>query len=706
MQRYHKGERDFRRLTLSGQSFHSQNLSGANFSEADIRSTNFAKANLSQTNFSRVNCGCNTKSVLFQHITRIILGIAFGYVCAISSLLIVGMLRDTSNANTAFYFAGIGAIMLLIIAMISIWRQGLTAKLNSITIIAIIIAISIVATAMTNVATVIVGQYKTLTNFQFTVSAIILTVIGLFLVIGFIILVVIISVVVPAAGFTTVTVFAMFSSIAAITDLIAIPNLLLLPFNIIVSIFSICFAWQIHKGNEKFRLLQILRNNFGAIGGTSFVKANLTGANFEGASLESTNFRHANISQVFWKDARKLDFAQWGESILANTKVRQLLVSRNGQEKDYQALDLSGINLAAANLSGANFKQANLNNAILHHANLKNANLRETLCIRTDFSNVELTGACIQGWRSDHTTKLNNVNCQYVFLLEQPNDYGSRERRPHDPDKNFEVGDFEKLHSQTITTVELLLRGGLNRQAFQVAFEQLMAEHPDIALDDIQSIAKRSNDIQVTLSVRKGVEKGKIEQAFDRSYTAAELEATIDKKLLESERKHNENLIEIILNPRNCTNPSMTINNTNTMTDNCNNPKISVGANSFINTGKMETSGTINLGTISGKVTNSINQLPESDGSQDLNLKEILIQLQHVIETDSALQEHDKNDLLEEVKNLADAGTAEEATKKDLTRKAKKMFDATLKSLPDTAKIVEAASKLFPLILKVLGISA
>jgi Pentapeptide repeats (8 copies) len=326
IQRYHKGERDFRRLTLRRQSFYDQNLSGADFSEADIRGTNFTKANLSQTNFSRVNCGCTTKYLLIPNIIKIILGIALGYVCAISSLLITSMMWDKSNANIAFCFAGVGAVVLLITALISISKQGLITKVNSTTIATALTAISSIAISMVNVAIAIITPYKILTNFQFIVNIIILTVIGFFLVLEFIILVIAIFIVVAAAGFTSVTVFTIFSSIAAISDLIATPSPLLLPFNIIVSIFSIYITRQTHKGNEKFRLLQILRNNFGAIGGTSFVEANLTGANFEGALLESTDLRHANVSQVSWKDAKKLDFARWGESILANTKVRQLLI--------------------------------------------------------------------------------------------------------------------------------------------------------------------------------------------------------------------------------------------------------------------------------------------------------------------------------------------------------------------------------------------
>ncbi|NJR65628.1 MAG: hypothetical protein HC772_10395 [Leptolyngbyaceae cyanobacterium CRU_2_3] len=114
--------------------------------------------------------------------------------------------------------------------------------------------------------------------------------------------------------------------------------------------------------------------------------------------------------------------------------------------------------------------------------------------------------------------------------------------------------------------------------------------------------------------------------------------------------------------------------------------------------------GVVNLGTISGNVRNAINQLPETDESDQPNLKELLTQLRQAIQTDADLPDPDKSDLLEQVQALAEAKQAEEpANREGLTRKAMKMFDATLKSLPDTAKIVEACSKLLPLILKALG---
>lgn len=114
--------------------------------------------------------------------------------------------------------------------------------------------------------------------------------------------------------------------------------------------------------------------------------------------------------------------------------------------------------------------------------------------------------------------------------------------------------------------------------------------------------------------------------------------------------------------------------------------------------------GVVNLGTISGNVTNAINQLPDLPESDQPSLKALLTQFQQAIQTDTALSDPDKADLLEQVQALTEAKQVEEPAKREgITRKAMKMFDATLKNLPETAKLAEACSKLLPLIFKVLG---
>jgi hypothetical protein len=136
------------------------------------------------------------------------------------------------------------------------------------------------------------------------------------------------------------------------------------------------------------------------------------------------------------------------------------------------------------------------------------------------------------------------------------------------------------------------------------------------------------------------------------------------------------------------------------------NREININASDNANiSGVSSGNGIINLGTISGYVTNAINQLPDSSETEQASLKVLLTQLQKAIETDTDLSDPDKSDLLEQVQSLAEAKQTEEPTKREgIVRKAMKMFNATLKSLPDTTKIVEACTKLLPLILKALGI--
>jgi uncharacterized protein YjbI with pentapeptide repeats len=508
IQRYQDGERDFRRLDLRGHSFKGQNLSGADFSKADIKSTNFAKANLSQTNFSGAIGGIQKRWWSVQQLLAGLMGLLSG---SLSGFCGASISLFFISITSGWWLVGLFSSLLVAILMLSLAGQGFTSKVVSTIWLVITGSVIFAAAGVAFRAIDVDGAafYRAGT----TAGAVSVAGVG----------VLAIAIAITGAGAvagttfragagTGAVAFAVFAfaitasgrSGALLVDGTKAATVVIVAVIITtaISLFSLYIAWQTCEGNEKFDLLRIWGNALGGIGGTSFVEANLTGANFDGSTLKSTNLRQAILTQVSWKDAISPDFARWGTSILANNKIRRLLVSHNGAGEDYQDLNLSGVDLAAANLSGANFKRANLNGSILRHANLQNANLRETLCIGTDFTKVDLTGVCLQGWNIDRSTILDKVECQFVYLLEKEkeNDKEHRERRPQDPDKQFESGDIEKLYGQSITTVELLPRGGLNRQAFQVAFEQLMAEHPDITLDDIQSIAKRGNDVQVTLS--------------------------------------------------------------------------------------------------------------------------------------------------------------------------------------------------------------
>jgi uncharacterized protein YjbI with pentapeptide repeats len=187
-------------------------------------------------------------------------------------------------------------------------------------------------------------------------------------------------------------------------------------------LLSAYVAWRVSKEDEKFALSRSIGIALGVIGGTSFRGADLTEANFTKAILKSTNFNRTPQQQTLfthtcWKNAKKLDRARVGDSNLSNSAVRQLLASANGINKSYLRANFREANLNGAQLNGANLKWADLSGATLQGADLQNAILTETLAIGTNFTGAYLTGACLESWNIDHTTQLEAVNCDFVFLL-------------------------------------------------------------------------------------------------------------------------------------------------------------------------------------------------------------------------------------------------------------------------------------------------
>jgi uncharacterized protein YjbI with pentapeptide repeats len=157
----------------------------------------------------------------------------------------------------------------------------------------------------------------------------------------------------------------------------------------------------------------------------------------------------------------------------------------------------------------------------LHQANLESANLTETQALATDFTEARFTGACLEGWNIDANTKLDRVDCRFVYLLEYPQPgTGDRERRPHHISKCFEPGDFQKLYKKIMETVQIPIKDGLNPEAFTAAFHKLMREFPDITPESIQGVEKKENDVLLTIKVPERTDKAKVEQIWEEVYQA------------------------------------------------------------------------------------------------------------------------------------------------------------------------------------------
>ncbi|AOY80249.1 pentapeptide repeat-containing protein [Moorena producens JHB] len=532
LKRYAEGQRDFRRVNLRGQSFQGQNLSGADFSEADIRGAKFNNANLTGTKFCQAKAGLQKRwAIVLLLVPSIVSGLS-GFASLLGGGL-VGFMFESNNQ-----VSGCIALVTIIIVYSVILRQGIGSGVAS-------ASASVFAIGMaTNSAFAIPFGITSFSAFAIGTASSIASSITSAFAIGTA------SIIASAIAIPIAFVFA-FAIPITITIAIAfglsggVETAVAIAVALVLVLLGAYLGWRALKGNPRDAWIRTIAIAFAATGGTSFYKADLTDADFTGATLTSTDLRKATLTRTCWQNSIKLDRARPGKTILANTAIRELLVSGNGYNKSYVDANLRGANLRGANLNYANLKCADISKATLEDAHLEWANLTEAQAIGTDFTHAYLTGACLEAWNIDSTTTLTNIDCQYVFLLENPNSQGSRERHPHDPNRVFQPGDFEKLYKKIINTVQILLRNGVNREAFRQAFQKIMADNPAITSDSIQAIEKKGNDVLLTLEVPEATDKGNLERQILAVYEAR-LEAAKQTALLEAERSHNQDMKEFV----------------------------------------------------------------------------------------------------------------------------------------------------------------
>lgn len=684
LKRYADGRRDFSGENLRGQFFKGKNLSGANFSEADIRGVNFTNAMLYNVNFKKAEAGLQNNREISLVLGGLLFSTLTGFASANTGAFVEPILRRLPNSINPAMIAMIAlCLMPFLVVLISAIRWGLEVVFQAglTTLVITIVGTGVVAILYRDTTTMIevgaIGGVLFVVLAEATTIAIVFVGVGTQAFVGNLV-----GVVVGALVFQG-----------------AITGALVLAFTVVL--VGNYIGWQALNGDDKYALIRTIAIAFAATGGTSFRNADLTNADFTSATLKSTDFRKANLTRTCWQNTKKLDRARLGNSILADAAVRELLLSGNGENKSYVGAYLYGANLSRANLKKAILQETKLDQANFQHANLEQANLAQASLIGTDFTHAKLTGACIESWNIDITTKLEQVDCRFIYLREKPDPItGDRERRPHDPDKVFEPGDFENLYKKIINTVQILLRNGINSEAFHLAFQKIMEENPEITPDSIQAIEKKGNDVLVTVAVPEDINKGKFEQQFFAVYELR-LAAQHQAKLLEVETRHNQDIKEIAIAAfRN--NPS--INLTNEMKTENKAMSDSIDQSRKIENRDGSVTGNIlgDSNTISGTVAEIINQLPASNEPNKPGIKELLAQLQTAI---NDLAEDDKTQALEQLKVLAEAGKnpKQEATQKQ-AKKAIGFLKVIAEGLPSAATLVVACKDILPAIAHFFGL--
>ena len=722
---------DYSGQNLRGRSFQGQNLTSANFRCADIRGANFTNANLRNANF------CHAKAGLPNY--RIIFWIGFLSILVFLSLFVSASTNGSTwwklyhaTKEHPFIFSLIMMGLLIVFVSILAWKN----LISSLVVTSLILIILILPSAVSS--TLALNEYKILRNwtyaltFAFGVAIIVSGIIALSLILtknlakDFIIIIIFFSLsggLIGALSRVLIRGGYKFLSLKFLSQEVILSRNWAWNWAWIDLIWSCVWAWiLILLGSyigwlfwiEDKRVPSIRKyiNAITAIGGTSFYNADLTDADFTSANLKNANFQKANLTRTRFYETTKLDLARVGNSILSNRNILNLLVTGNGRGKSYSAANLKGANLIGVDLKNANLKYADITEAIFQGANLELANLTFAQAVGTDFTTALMTGACVEAWNIESTTKLNNVDCRFVYLLENPKlGTDDRERRPSSGE--FRPGEFTKLFEEVLNTVDLIFRDGIDWKAFVTAFKKLQVENEDTELA-IQSIENKGEGVVVVkVSVPVDANKEKIHSDFTQNYQIA-LQAVEEKykalltakddQIKEHRQKYTDmkEITSLLASKSINVKIENKLENKNMTKSNDSSRKIEVGSvgRDFNASGQA-----LNLGDISGTVTNTINELPASTEADKPGIKELLINLQAAIESNTNLDEEDKVEALEQIKKIAEAGQKpEEGAMQKIAKNALTFLKGLIVDLPSTAELVKTCSNVIPIIKQFFGL--
>ncbi len=499
---------DYSGQNLRGRSFKGQNLAGANFGHADIRSTNFTGANLQGANFTGAKAGLQKRWALLLVLLSWLLSGVSGFLLLLNgvSLAFSSSLYFLESVTGEVFLGWISLIVTIILYIIII-RQGIGIVSLAFTIASagaggIVVAlaqaegftrsrrIAVIAPLSVDDVFILALSIAFIVAVALTFTAALAFTVAL----SFTIAVARTSVLVLAGTFAAI-VTGTFAATVDENFVVAVAG----TFTATVASISVYTAWRAMKGDEKYALIRNATVAFAAIGGTSFRGADLTDANFTDARLKSTDLRNAKLIRTCFHKTKLLDRVRPGNSYLKHPEIRNLILTGQGQDKNFDRLDLRGINLKGeinlktVLLADASFIGTDLSEACLQDADLSRAILKQTQLDNTDFTGAILTGAIIEDWNITHETNFRNVRCEYVYMRLPTKENRDPLRKPDNNDEVFTDGDFGDFIQPIFDTLDLYHNQGVDPRAIAISFKELAENNPDAELE-IVAMEKRGED--------------------------------------------------------------------------------------------------------------------------------------------------------------------------------------------------------------------
>ncbi len=580
---------DFSGKNLRGRNFKGLDLTGAKFIGADIRGANFTNAILREADFTRAKAGLPNQWKFCLVAIALIIAFFAGFAAAVGGAFVGSFLATKyekffTYPGIFYFIACMAFISFLVFKEVkSVLTLSMGIAFTFVLVLTFSFGLSIEVAEPLGFALVLILILAFIFSLALALTfaevvaekftfAVILTLCG------------------SAIGLLLVTFAPKFAEVragAAIGMLFGTYT---------VTVISTYISWGAKAEDIRFLWLKNLAIEYAAIKGTYFQGSDLTNANFTKATLKNTDFRKANLTRAWFNKAQKLDRARVDNTILANPLIRDLLITRNGAGKSYIGANLKGANLIGADLNGSNLKGANISDANLQASNLEKANLTLTEAIGTDFASAQMTGACLEAWNIDGNTKLDRVDCRFVYRLENPKP-GTDDRERCPSSGEFAPGQFTKLFEKVLNTIDLIFRNGIDWKAFGTVFNQLQVENEGMKLNIKGMEDKGDGVIVVKVSVPPDANKEHIHRNFTQRYElmAVKLEET-DKRITFLEGLAIQQAAKPVTIELKAIAES---NSTGNQSSNLNVARDAIGS-------------TLNIGNIDGTVTNTNNEQLES----------------------------------------------------------------------------------------------
>lgn len=552
---------DFRSKNLQGKNFSDENLTGYDFTNADIRGVKFNRAILENAKFIKVQAGLPIPWIVKLTIFAVILTILSGMVTTGVGILTVGMFQPyfinfpdytiipaiilmLSFASLTFFTIQKGFLiglvnMTTVIATLSAIIGTIFRVLPGMGAAALVMALVVVATLLNAIS---VGVVLTVTQMQKWIVLLLeslATLVAILLITSLKIL--LMDQLVNQAdkeilmrslkqnfigaenisrsfiGFGESTIITVFLAVGIAGFLIFIGGYV---------------AWYSLIEEDKFAFPRNIIIALSTLGGTSFHHSDLTNADFTEALLNNTNLNTEKVKQTNWYLVQGLERAYVGENYLKNVKIRQLVVTKDGRNGNFDHLFLQGVNLCGASLNDASFVQANLNQAQLRSADLSRTKLVRTQLDLSDLTEATLTGAYLEEWGFTRQTIIDRLKCEYVFMRLPTQEYPNPVRKPDNWQENFEDGDFINFIRPWLDTLDLYHQDSVNPRLIAIALNRLIKTHPEAEIEivAIQKKGKNGNDLLIKAKTAKATNRSLLHEEYFSNY--AKLQSVSSEELI------------------------------------------------------------------------------------------------------------------------------------------------------------------------------